>query len=224
MSRWLIVTDFQFGSGVAPDGNRTLTGMELFFYWEGKKLQVPRDSIRLVLPPGSPGSPWQKRNVPNQLYTAPDASVTLTYSLGNGADLWNTTENYNIQDFDMRNAAAGFAIHFAQPFPDPEGFNDDERVRFFTAGMRLYSVVPGEPTTTPAAGEGGEGGEGTGQEASNAPPPSNAARVGIIVGAVIGGLLLIALVVFVIALLVRRARVSQPAVRLDAPLSDYQTF
>lgn len=208
-SDWIIFTGFEYEYGEAPQPNSTILGMQLAVYLNGKvDLYIPADALRVRFPDGS----FHKRVNNNLRRDMVGSAIPMQVPLDTDSpdkDLWQTTSGQNLTTFDWTNPNFGFALFGA----NTNGKN--QKLTFFTASIRVFSVKPGQvfvpppPTTAPP---------------TTAPPPPGP-PIGIIVGAIVGGLLVVGGLVLLIIYLVRRAAVAQPSIRLDAPLSaPYEQF
>ena len=231
---WIIFKGFTGVSGQVPSANATRLGMGLTFWLDpepGTIFQVPADALRVRIP----GSFYKKtlENNPETTIVAVTVPVSTPGSSqanpnpNPATDRWVTDTGQNLDDFPLGDAEFGFAV-----FVKHIGGNK-KRIRFVTAEMRVWSIIPGQQTDPPTAATNPTGPQTTTGPGGSTPPPpgtteatlrQDKSQVGIIVGAVIGGLIVAAGVTVLIIFLVRRAAAAQPSVRLDAPLTNYQTF
>jgi hypothetical protein len=230
-SEWFLVRDFRLQDGfTAPWLNATIRGVKFTVRLENKDLKLEAGSIRILLPNGTMASPSVPH--PFQTYTFPDlGGATETYNIPNGAnenfDKWDLAGvgelAQNIPWFSDVNF--GFAFYLA----GPTNGGRKRRGKVYAISMNVYWTPPGESTTAPTTTSGGGGSNTGGSQTTTSGTGSGAPRndgvpVGAVVGAAIGGIILVAVAVLLIVYLVRRSKMSQPSIKLDAPLTSYQSF
>jgi hypothetical protein len=234
-SEWFLVRDFRLQDGfTAPWLNATIRGVKFTVRLENKDLKLESGSIRILLPNGTMANPTVPH--PFLTYTFPDLNgATETYDIPNGAnenfDKWDLAGvgelAQNIPWFS--NVDFGFAFYLA----GPTNGGRKRKPKVYAISMNVYWTPPGQTTTAPTTTSGAgsnTGGSNTGgvqtttSGTGSGAPRNDGVPVGAVVGAAIGGIILVAVAVLLIVYLVRRAKMSQPSIRLDAPLTSYQSF
>ena len=217
-SEWLILSEFVFDGGVKPNGvNSTIVGMDLTLYLKGKNVWLLPEALRVQYPDLT----WGTLAQPFAVQKTPSTDVEVDLVLGTGETLWNTTAGSSIASYNYEHPNAGFALFMSLPVPDNPD-NKDRNVRFYAARMRVYSTVPGQDTTAATTGVSTTRQPGDlGENPSSSPSSS---RTAIYVGAGIGGAVLVAGLVVLLVLLVRKRARAQPAYQLDAPASTYHAL
>lgn len=120
---------------------------------------------------------------------------------------WSGT--ISMSNLNYTSPAFGFGLTFTTP-------SSAKSITVTNMVVTIYFLPAGQtlPTTTTTASTTGTGGGG----ATTTGAPANP-MLGIIIGAAVGGTIVLAGVVILIVYLVRRSMLAQPKIVLDAPLS-----
>ena len=228
---WLIFKNFTKIDGVFPGFNTTRRGMEIKFRLVTAtaavssmvRFEVPADSLHVVMPDGT----FLKRSTEsNNKMQSFDSSISASSSLevktpdaSAASDTWGipAPSNEKLETFPLDNSEFGFAVFVKC---SSAGLSP-KRVDFAAAEIRVWWTSAGETTSstmmTTTTTSGGAGGNTPNSGTTTA--SASDSKVGLIVGATIGGLVGAAALALLIIFLARRAAVAQPAIRLDAPLT-----
>lgn len=224
-SQWFMATDFRLEPGYNnPPSTSTIRGIKFTVTFENRDLVLKAGSFRILIPNGTMAVPTEPH--PAADYSFPDLPNPEPRNIPTGAaensDLWSLDGvgllSENPLFFEDTNYGIAFYV---------SGGSGRRRARVYSIRMEVYWTAQGQttgPTTGVVLPTTTTGGGGSGTTTVPNDDRSGEVSIGVVVGAAIGGLLLLAGIVLLIIYLVRRQKMSQPSIRLDAPLTAYESF